>query len=449
MKDRLLRARRYWPALVLAAVYFLFGFLNHHPAGFGHRDGRFEFAWPSATSGDEPHYLVIVHSIVFDGDIRIDPDFARITAGGFQGGIRWRGQKLGGHSILVDPRTGRHTTCRDFCEERDAAIVGAPLDGLVQYPAHPVGFPAFLALLLLPFRLSPESIEPAAGIIGILVSIAGVILTYAAARKSGLASKHALAAAALLGFASSWLPYVKAYFSESAIGVFVLAGYVALRSRKPILSGAMIAVAMAMKPLFILFGFAWIAERAARRQFREAIFLTASIGACGLVLVAFNMATIRQIVTTGTVPFMVAAGLTSLYDTFFHETQGLLLYVPWAIVPLVWGLVACRPGARDREGLVSVEARRQMMPSILLCGASFAIVAWGPGFCYGPRYWVPLMPFLAILTIDFVLAGTKIRAYALALPVVASFVLAVAGGLQYNELFSRKPHVALFGVPPE
>lgn len=437
--------RRYWLVAVLTTVYFLFGLLNHYPAGFGQPGGYFEFSWPIATSGDEPHYLVIVNSILADGDVRIDPDFARIEAGSPLGGVRWRGQRFGGHSILVDPRTGRHAMCADFCEQAHADLVGAPLGELQQYPAHPIGFPAFLALLLFPFRLSPERVEHGVGIIAILIAITGVILTYAAARKSGLAPNRARAAAALLGFATLWLPYVKSYFSESAIGVFILGGFVALRSRRPTVAGVMIAVAMSMKSLFLLFGFAWIAERVLRRSLREASLLTGSIGVCGLVLVAFNMATIRQPVTMGAGTFAFANGLTSLHDTFLHETQGLLLYVPCD---------RCARLGSDRVSSARSQPRRSdERRSSPPTDASAAPVRdelrdhrMGSGLLLRPALLGSAAALSRDLHYRFHLRRNE-GAYALAVPIAASFVLAVAGGLQCIMLFSRKPLVAFFGMP--
>jgi hypothetical protein len=433
-------ARRFAWALVviaLAGVYFLFGHLKYWPAGVRGPHGQFELSRPVATSGDEPHYLLIINSILFDHDVRIDPDFARIQAGGYDAGIAWKGQPFGGHSILVDPRTRRHVTCPLTCDEKDAARVGAPLSELEQYPAHPVGYPAVAALFALPFRPAPPDVEALVGTFGILLSIAGVLLTYAIARKSGLATKHAVAAAVLLGFASSWLPYVRSYFSEPAIGVFLLLGFLALRMRRPVLAGIAVGVAMAMKPVFLVFGLCWIVERFLAKERREAFWLTVSIGICGVILTAFNLAVLRAPTTTGAIPFALANGLHSLKDTFFHPGQGLLLFVPWTAIPLVWGPLTARPGVVDHEGLVTVEAKRQMLPPIFLCLLTYAIVAWGPGYCYGPRYWVPLMPFLALLAIDFAIAGKAWRRVVVGALAAVSLVVALVGVTQYHLLFLR------------
>jgi hypothetical protein len=62
-------ARRFAWALVviaLAGVYFLFGHLKYWPAGVRGPHGQFELSRPVATSGDEPHYLLIINSILFD-----------------------------------------------------------------------------------------------------------------------------------------------------------------------------------------------------------------------------------------------------------------------------------------------------------------------------------------------------------------------------------------------
>lgn len=440
------------PAVAIALViacYFVFGLVNYWPPKANWPTKGFAIEKPVSTSGDEPHYLVIINSIIFDHDIRVDPDYQRIRAGGYEAGSFWKGHDFGGHSILVDPRTGKHALCMNPCEQREADLVGAPLDQLVQYPAHPVGYPAVMALIAMPFQPAPENVECAIGIISILIAAAGVIFTYFVARKSGMRARPALFAAALLGLASSWLPYVKSYFAETSIGLLLLLGLLALRSGRPLVAGLTVGLAMIMKQPAALFAAVWIVERWLAGRRRDAVWLTGGMVACGLSLVAFNITFLKSFTTTGNLPFAWANGLTSLYDTFLHFTQGVLLYVPWVVIPLVWGVVGSRPGVPDREGVVSVEARRQMIIPTLLTVATIASVAWGPGYCYGPRYWVPLFPMLAILAVDFAIAGGAWRRWVLAVPAAYAMAIAVPAGLQYHRLFSVPPLTAYSSEQPK
>src|SRR5262245_64665261 len=48
-----------------------------------------ELGRPLICSGDEPHYLVIIHSFLEDGDFDLANNYANVNAGGIQAG-RWQ-----------------------------------------------------------------------------------------------------------------------------------------------------------------------------------------------------------------------------------------------------------------------------------------------------------------------------------------------------------------------
>jgi hypothetical protein len=428
-----------WLLVLTSGAYMFVGHLDDKLDA----DGRIQFIKPRSTSGDEPHYLVVINSLIFDHDLRVDPDFARIRLGGYEAGAFWRGQVFGGHSILVNRKTGQSTVCADPCDDDTVANLGDAAD-LAMFPAHPVGFPAFMALLALPFQPTPGDVEPLVGTFAIWIAIGGVLLVYAAARRSGFESKAAFMAAILLGFASSWLPYARSYFSESSIGLFLLLGFLALRHDRPVLAGLGVGAALAMKSVFALFGFVWIAERVWARRYKDAFWLAASLGTCGLLQLGLNMIMLKSAVTIGSGTFSPAHDFRSLIDTLLHPAQGLLPFVPWAIIPFIWGPIAARPGARNNPGLLQVDARRQLAVPLLAFLAVYSYIGWGPGYCYGPRYWVPLLPFFALLVVDFALAGRAWRTYVVALLAAASMLIAVPGAIKYRRLFIKPPAAAVF-----
>lgn len=428
-----------WLFVLTSGTYVFLGHLDERLDA----DGRIQFVRPRATSGDEPHYLVVINSLIFDHDLRIDPDFGRIRMGGYEAGAFWRGQVFGGHAILVNRRTGESTVCADPCDEDAIYRLGDRAD-LAMFPAHPVGFPAFMALLAWPLQPAPEDVEALVGTFAIAIAIGGVLLVYAVARRCGLESKSAFFAAILLGFASSWLPYARSYFSESSIGLFLLLGFLALRNDRPVLAGLGVGAALAMKSVFVLFGFVWIAERLWARRYKDAFWLAASIGFCGLLQLGLNLLMLKSAVTIGSGTFSPARDFQSFIDTLLHPAQGLLLFVPWAIIPFIWGPIAARPGAKDSPGLLQVDARRQLAIPLVSFLAVYSYIGWGPGYCYGPRYWVPLLPFFALLVIDFALAGRAWRRYAVAVLAAASMLIAVPGAIQYRRLFIKPPAAAVF-----
>jgi hypothetical protein len=424
-------------------LYMFFGHVSEKLGPYG----TLQFARPRATSGDEPHYLVIINSLVYDHDLRIDPDYARVRQGGFEAGAAWRGGDLGGHAILIDRRTGRSALCAEHCDDAALKKVGGHPRDLAMFPAHPVGYPAFMALLALPFHPAPSQLEGLVGTFGILVSIAVILLTYAAARVSGVASRPAVAAALVLGFASSWLPYARSYFSEVSIGLCLILSFLALRRERPILCGLAIGAALAMKSVNVLFGFVWIAERLWARQFKQALWIGASIGLCGVLQVGLNLIMLKSPATVGSGTFSSADGLNSLMATLFSHDHGLVLFIPWALIPLLWWPFAVRATPDDAPGRLSLDARRQIALPVALSLLLYSCIGWGPGYCYGPRYWVPVLPFLALLVIDFAMVGRVWRQYAVATLAAAAMLVAVPGAIKYHKLFMKPATTALFYEP--
>ena len=90
-------------ALAIAAVYFLACFV-HFPSrssefrGVAHwGEGPLVLALPRVLSGDSPHYLVSVHSLVEDGDFDLRNNYDAARAGAFEAGVRFRGVELDRH----------------------------------------------------------------------------------------------------------------------------------------------------------------------------------------------------------------------------------------------------------------------------------------------------------------------------------------------------------------
>jgi hypothetical protein len=436
------------PLVVLLVVLttMIYSFVAHVDGKLGNND-KIRFVSPEVTSGDEPHYMVVISSILFDHDIRIDEDHERIAAGGYEAGARWKGRSFGGHSVLINQRTGAHALCHQDCAADEMKAVGGNKEDQIQVPAHPIAYPAFVALLAWPFHPDPAQLEPLIGELQVLISIAGVLLAYFVARQSGLGARAAVGVALLLGFASSWLPYARSYFAESSIGLFLLLGYLALRVERPFFAGLAIGIATAMKSNFIVFGFAWIAERLLARRYREAFWLTVSTGLCGLAQVCANLILLKSPVTYGSAPWSSAHGLNSFTDTLVHPTQGLLLFIPWALIPFLWGMAAARRGQPSEPGMLTRDARQQVIVPILLCLLAYSVIGWGPGFCYGPRYWIPVLPFMALLTIDFVVAGKEWRAWLVGVMAAVAMLIAIPGAIKYRLLYSKPPTAALFVRP--
>ncbi len=89
---------------IVALVYFATSFV-HAPVADPFENplphftlGYFHFSPPMVLTGDSPHYLVIVNSLVEDFDLDVSNNYRQAEAGDFDQGIRNRGVHLDWHS---------------------------------------------------------------------------------------------------------------------------------------------------------------------------------------------------------------------------------------------------------------------------------------------------------------------------------------------------------------
>lgn len=428
----------------------------------GRRDG------PAVTSGDEPHYLLVTSSALYDHDLLLADDYRRVLQGGLGAGAAFAGNELDHHTILVDRRTGEHElwqriydwTAHEKCEQpctpfRRISPRLQPSPSVVEVPAHPPGFSLLLALLVAPFHPAPAALERHAAVAIALLSWLAIVLLALAGRRAGLTFAEAIGAALLAGLASPWLAYSRSYFAETAIGLGLALALWARLLARPALAGAAVVLAAALKPPFGLVGVAWAADLWLQGRRREAARLFAVTALGGIAIALFNYRLAHTFVISGTAGFVGAEGPESIGVLLFGNAHGLLSFAPWAGV----GLWVCaraaahinvrapadtNPGAPADIGMRAPADTNPRQPPGADSAARLVAVGLLPvlvllaatnfpdgGVCYGPRYWVPFLPWLALVTV-------QARRARLAVAVLAAISLAIAipGALHYRQLFN-------------
>jgi hypothetical protein len=63
----------------------------------------------------------------------------------------------------------------------------------------------------------------------------------------------------------------------------------------------------------------------------------------------------------------------------------------------------------------------------------------GPGACYGPRHWVPFLPWMAVAAVKVVVGSGKVWQMVFWLVTAVSLVISVLGALRYPQLYSLSP----------
>lgn len=423
-------------------------------------EGGVEWANPASYSGDEPHYLMVVNSMLFDRDLDLRDDYERVRTGSTDAGRRFRGAQLDHHTIVLDRGAGRvapwvaiFDPVRPIgCRPGDPSCGGFArldrhrflrLDRTVERSAHPVGFPAVLAALMAPTMPDSGDIEVRAALIIALLGWAGLILVFATMRRMGHTPAVALAATALTA-ASPYLVYARSYFAEGVIATSLVAALWGMTTRRPLVAGLAISVAVWIKPVFVLLGIVWVAVAWARRRRIESVLLAAAVGIGSIAFLAFNYWQARTPLISGVYGWMGISEAAQLPRTLISREYGLLWFAPWTAIALVavgltwWRLARGRPSRLDWTAT--------SIPVFLIL---FALHAPLGSTCYGPRYWVPLLPFLAIAAVDL---ASEVRGHrwmgravmiALLGTAAISAVLAVTGAIVYRASWDAAPHRAL------
>jgi hypothetical protein len=377
---------------------------------------------PRTVSGDEPHYLVIVHSLLFDHDLVLDDDYRAVARGGPEAGSRFAGASLDPHTRLVAHDGSAsilwyelYNLNRPLPEPSDAhgfrfaAKTPNPLvpGSYVQVPAHPPAYGAMLAALIAPFGPAPGDVERMVGIVTVCIAVATLLAAYAA------------------GVAAALTP------RESAAAIAHLRGQTAV-------AGALLGAALWLKPYYALAGCAWIVQRLFERRFRDAAVLTGVLAGAAAGLIAFNCTFAATPLVSGARPVTFTfSPISGISNWLFSPKFGLLVFAPWvaAIAAFIWFV--------PNEARVAVRA---LAWTCLLQLAFLALVApTDGGSGYGPRYMAQLMPWLSMLAVLSLRSRTRAFSMAFAALAFVSLLMQVPSALQYEDhsYWTRPPHLPL------
>ncbi|MHB8381646.1 MAG: hypothetical protein ACYDC3_04805 [Candidatus Binataceae bacterium] len=396
----------------------------------------FQIVPRQAYSGDGPHYLVIVNSLLFAHTLELQGAYERAERGGLEAGRHGRGQLPDHHTILVNRRTGDHALWMYSIADvvvRNPRPEFQPGPDVYEVPAHPIAFPALMAAVLAPFRPSLGQVEPEVGIVLLLIGWIGTLVTYLVARRGGLNRGYALLAAVTLLLASPWLAYCRAYFSETSIGVFLVLAIWSWSDDRPVMAALFAAGAAFIKPTFAVVGAGFLIEAIRERRVRDAIRMSGVLGGCAVALGVFNYWLAGTPLIAGSEVWFLAGNLEPLNDTLLDPAHGVLVFAPWAI----FGVFAIAQ-AFDHFDLHAEMLRRMAWPMILYLFV-IALTGFGPGYCYGPRYWVPFLPWLAVATVQALRVVGRRGRIACAMLMLLGMAIAIPAVVQLPKMYSMPP----------
>ncbi|MEY2935565.1 MAG: hypothetical protein RL033_6314 [Pseudomonadota bacterium] len=389
---RHLRAR--WAALLVAAAFLTVLFF--HSTGQG-----LKFRLPFAFLGDEPHYLVTLNSVLWDGDVELGNNYARAWMGHVDSGLHRAGSMLDHHTYLPSFGGGVHqqdALFGAFDDEKDLDAWGRPRSRALRLPKSGVlldeysWHPSYPLYLLAPVM----SLLPRTAVEPVMILLISALSFLAALRFRELCTTlvpsalYADLAMLAVFVGTPALFYSRAFFPEAFfVSLTVLACHSCLVRGNWLVPGLLMMLAASLKPPAALLAVP-ILVITASRDWRKAIGIFALV-CLGVGFSFFELRVLKGVLQQGTLVdadrLMDRSALAYMpYANLFHERYGLFRYAPILVVSLIGWLPLIRRFPRESSALLL----GVVLNYTFLCVLPFY------GSAYAGRYQVPFIPLLGV-----------------------------------------------------
>ncbi|HEY4103607.1 MAG TPA: hypothetical protein VGM44_06935 [Polyangiaceae bacterium] len=407
---------------------------------------------PLITSGDEPHYLVMIHSLIDDGDFDLDNNYLAARQGALDVGRGRAGVPLDRHVEWYGADGKPYEWSQIFEYEKldpaqpqlraqvprlkpgaQSEFVGRP-----QYSQHPPGLAALLTPVLYPFR-GTRWVEHFAlffaEISGFLLALAVRAVYRTLSSDRGLVNTATL----ITVLCSPLWYYGRTLFSEPWLALFAVAALAcALRREWFFVSGLLIALGMQMKPPFALFALPLAVDRLLARDVRGLISFSLPVAASFGLVLASNQHFFGSPLHSAQ-PWASGNPFVGLLGLLFSWNHGLVLFSP----VIVLAALGFRQLLRAHRRLAWLSAG-MFVPYFLLMSLWRV---WDGGYCYGPRLIAPTIPF-AFFGIIKVLETLHQRSLAFQRRAAAlcgvSFLISALGAILHLAFWNNHPLVGPF-----
>ena len=228
-------------------------------------------------------------------------------------------------------------------------------------------------------------------------ALTGALLCRWAALLYGSA-RMGVALALLFGLGTLAWPYSRFFFSEPLFTACLVLAALAIRTRHPLLAGLALGYAVftrvggaALLPAFGLYAWLVFAVDGGNVQtFKRFGWMALGGLPFALLLLAYNWVRFRALTEQGYASEGFTGNLlVGLYGLLLSPGKSVFLYVP-LLLALPWAIVPFARRYRPEAALVGALAAITLLQSALWW-------IWWAGWGWGPRFLVPLMPFLILM----------------------------------------------------
>ncbi len=411
------------------------------------------FVKPMVHSGDEPHYLVLINSVIRDGDIDVVNNYADVHQGGDQAGRKFAGWALDHHvnwywqTHLIHWWQAYEMQSANWQKDADghpiptlqAKSIHRPVNSH-EYSQHPPGLAWVLAPVVWPFR-STSLVEPVVLLYSGMATIAGLWAFFLLIRTSGVSVRAAVLLTAVTFLGTPLWHFARTLYAEPYLMACAVGGYAAgLRYKRFGIVGVLLGIGTLIKIPFVVIALPLITDAAFEKRWRDVVYMAIPVAiAVGLQFVC-NQSTFGN---WWKFPQKWEWGypLFGLGGLAFSWQHGLLLFAPIVLVSLL--LAVPKWFRQQRREAIVMGSAAMLYILTMACWAQW----WG-GTSYSARLIMPVVPFLMLplgALIGSPTWSTNVRLRALTWSTaVVSVVFGVVGAFSCEHIWNKHPLQMLF-----
>ena len=265
-----------------------------------------------------------------------------------------------------------------------------------------------------------------------------LLLLYWVGRSVGLGRLPACLSLVVLCLASPWLLYTRSLYTEIFCSLLMVLALLLFLQQWIMTAGVVVAIAFAVKPLYVVVGLGWIVFLLLERRFRAAVRLAAILGILGVLLCAYHYQQLGTIFMTGSQEWDPPNSWKRAFGAFVDIEHGVLWFVPWILI-VVWVLLGDIKNAWKGPRRVELVIGLPLVLHALL----LILHAQTGGDCYASRYYVAFLPWCSLVLVRSLCrkSSTWFKAAAVTL-LLGAATWAIPGWLYYHHVWSKPFYTA-------
>lgn len=416
--------------LIILLLYLIPVFLQFNFTSDFHIDS-IELRFPRVLAGDEPHYLILMNSLIDDKDFLIKNNYEQVEKNeSCDAGFSFKGVKLDRRAMYT--KDGKDYTLNLIYLDgsRRPGKENVDLEEYTQVTLVPIGLPLFSALLFFPLKDSCAR-EHFAIFFSLIVSLIGIYYVYKVVLHYTENEATALLTVLAYALGTEIWHYSKTFFTEPYLAtVFIVSYYLIIIKKKDVSAGLLLGAGYLMKQTMVIPFLIYFVYYIYKKEYRRVMCFTFTFMIVAIIFVAFNYVHFGTF-TTPAKKFTYGDSITGLYKNLFSPITGLFPFSPLLLLSF-FGVKQFYK--KNKEEFILLGTLTITYSALMI---SFAAV----GGAYASRYLLPVIPFMMVLW-GFAYSFSKYKRIAM-LIILVSFLINLQAALIYPLFWDNPPWIVI------